>query len=68
MYMKHENIEPSKRDKENQSKTIKGTKITNKTVVIITHDLEVANKCDRIVELHGGTIIRDDKIKPKQAI
>jgi putative ABC transport system ATP-binding protein len=34
----------------------------NKTVVIITHDLEVANMCDRIIELHGGEIIRDEEI------
>lgn len=31
----------------------------NKTVLVTTHDMEVANQCDRIVELHGGKLVRD---------
>lgn len=34
----------------------------DKTVLLITHDLEVANQCDRIVELHGGRIVKDINI------
>ncbi|HKL73615.1 MAG TPA: ABC transporter ATP-binding protein [Clostridia bacterium] len=30
-----------------------------KTVIIITHDLNVAKRCKRIIELHDGSIIND---------
>lgn len=34
----------------------------NKTVIIVTHGLEVANQCDRIIELHGGKIAEDRRL------
>lgn len=33
------------------------------TLVIVTHDLELANKTDRIIKLKGGKIISDQSIK-----
>lgn len=33
------------------------------TVVIVTHDLELANSCNRLLELEDGTLIRDEKLK-----
>jgi len=33
------------------------------TLVIVTHDLELANKTDRIIKLKGGKIISDQTIK-----
>ncbi|MBR4305525.1 MAG: ABC transporter ATP-binding protein, partial [Ruminiclostridium sp.] len=33
-----------------------------KTVVIVTHDKEVAAKCDRIIELSDGRIISDKTV------
>ena len=35
------------------------------TLVIVTHDADLAKKCKRIVELKDGEIIRDEKVKPK---
>ena len=35
------------------------------TLVIVTHDLELANKTDRIIKLKGGKIISDQSIKNK---
>ncbi|MBR4305724.1 MAG: ABC transporter ATP-binding protein [Ruminiclostridium sp.] len=32
-----------------------------KTIIIVTHDREVANKCNRIIELSDGCIISDEK-------
>ena len=29
-----------------------------KTVIIVTHDLEIAKQCDRIVEISDGCIVR----------
>ncbi|RAU91221.1 ABC transporter ATP-binding protein [Paenibacillus sp. YN15] len=29
-----------------------------KTIIIVTHDLEIAHKCDRIIELVDGTLIK----------
>ena len=33
------------------------------TLVIVTHDLELANKTDRIIKLKGGKIVSDECIK-----
>jgi putative ABC transport system ATP-binding protein len=33
------------------------------TLVIVTHDMELANKTDRIIKLKGGKIISDQSIK-----
>ena len=33
------------------------------TLVIVTHDLELANKTDRIIKLKGGKIISDQSVK-----
>lgn len=35
------------------------------TLVIVTHDADLAKKCKRIVELKDGEIIRDEEVKPK---
>lgn len=32
---------------------------TNKTVVVVTHDLELAKRFDRIIEVKAGKIARD---------
>lgn len=29
-----------------------------KTVIVITHDIDIANKCDRQIEISDGEIIR----------
>ena len=33
-----------------------------KTIIIITHDPEVANACDRVVRLHGGELVEDRQV------
>ncbi len=33
------------------------------TLIIVTHDLELANKTDRIIKLKGGKIVSDQRIK-----
>ncbi len=38
------------------------------TLVIVTHDLELANKTDRIVKLKGGKIVSDQSIKSSSTI
>ena len=36
-------------------------KATDATLLIITHDPELAKRCDRIIELRDGLIERDSK-------
>jgi putative ABC transport system ATP-binding protein len=38
------------------------------TLVIVTHDLELANKTDRIIKLKGGKIVSDQSLKAASAI
>jgi putative ABC transport system ATP-binding protein len=38
------------------------------TLVIVTHDLELANKTDRIIKLKGGKIISDQSVKAASSI
>jgi len=38
------------------------------TLVIVTHDLELANKTDRIIKLKGGKIVSDQIIKSSTSI
>lgn len=34
-----------------------------KTVIIVTHDLDIAYKCSRIIKIEDGVIVSDEKIK-----
>ncbi|MDU1313691.1 ABC transporter ATP-binding protein [Clostridium septicum] len=54
--------------------TVTGSEVMNifkslnsngKTVIIVTHDLKLANECDRIIELKDGCIISDKIISNK---
>ena len=38
-----------------------------KTIVVITHESDIANMCKRIVYLRDGVIVEDKKIKQKIA-
>ena len=38
-----------------------------KTIVVITHESDIANMCKRIVYLRDGVIVEDKKIKQKKA-
>lgn len=38
------------------------------TLIIVTHDLELANKTDRIIKLKGGKIISDQSIKTSSIV
>jgi putative ABC transport system ATP-binding protein len=38
-------------------------KIQKKTIILITHEDEVAMRADRIINIRDGAIISDDKIK-----
>ena len=38
------------------------------TLIIVTHDLELANKTDRIIKLKGGKIVSDQSIKSSTSI
>lgn len=38
------------------------------TLVIVTHDLELANKTDRIIKLKGGKIVSDQSLKTAASI
>lgn len=39
---------------------LKNLNSEGRTVVIVTHDHSIAQKCDRIVEIKDGTIIKED--------
>ena len=45
-------------------------KINNKgkTILVVTHESDIANMCKRIVRLKDGIIVEDKKIKQKKAI
>jgi putative ABC transport system ATP-binding protein len=34
------------------------------TMLVATHDAEVAASCDRIVRLHDGRIVADEQVAP----
>jgi putative ABC transport system ATP-binding protein len=36
------------------------------TLIIVTHDADLANKCSRLIELKDGEIIRDEPVKSKK--
>ena len=38
------------------------------TLIIVTHDLELANKTDRIIRLKGGKIVSDERLKSAELI
>lgn len=38
------------------------------TLIIVTHDLELANKTDRIIKLKGGKIVSDERLKSAELI
>lgn len=38
------------------------------TLIIVTHDLDLANKTDRIIKLKGGKIIMDQSVKADQTV
>jgi len=40
----------------------------NTTLIIVTHDMELANKTDRIIRLKGGKIVSDSKITETQSV
>jgi putative ABC transport system ATP-binding protein len=35
------------------------------TIMIITHDADVARKCDRIIRLHDGRVVADEVLCSK---
>ena len=34
----------------------------NQTLVLITHDLDIASQADRIITIEDGSIVKDEKI------
>lgn len=36
------------------------------TLILITHDIEIAERCERVLHIHDGLIVEDKKIIPKQ--
>ena len=39
-----------------------------KTILVVTHEEDIAQMCKRIVRLKDGVIVEDKKIKQKKAI
>ncbi len=37
------------------------------TFVMVTHDTEIANSCDRIIELKDGKVISDRNVKSTES-
>lgn len=35
----------------------------NKTLILITHDIEIANLADRVIKIEDGEIVSDEVIK-----
>jgi len=40
----------------------------NTTLIIVTHDMELANKTNRIIKLKGGKIVSDSKVAETQTV
>jgi putative ABC transport system ATP-binding protein len=40
----------------------------NTTLIIVTHDMELANKTNRIIRLKGGKIVNDSKVAETQSV
>jgi len=40
----------------------------NTTLIIVTHDMELANKTNRIIRLKGGKIVSDSKVAKTQSV
>ena len=36
---------------------------TGKTILVVTHELDIARMCKRVVKLKDGLIIEDQKVK-----
>jgi len=41
---------------------------TGRTVLIVTHDPNVANRCQRVIQLHDGRVVRDEINPPLAAL
>ena len=41
---------------------------SGKTILVVTHEEDIAQMCKRIVRLKDGVIVEDKKIKQKKAI
>ena len=39
-----------------------------KTILVVTHEQDIAEMCSRIVKLKDGVIVEDKKIKQKKAL
>ena len=39
-----------------------------KTILVVTHEEDIAQMCSRIVRLKDGVIVEDKKIKQKKAL
>ena len=54
-------------DSKNSKEVIAYLKNTNKkynrTLIVVTHNMEIANEADRIIELSDGKIISDRKVR-----